>query len=198
MGSLRHFLLGGFIKRYKIGYFVETGTGGGDGLSYAAQFLFCKLYSTEIHKRIYELAKNKFADDGRVTLLNAKSEEALDIILPCIPQDVPILFWLDAHFPGADYKLARYDGEENNDTRLPLEREVEVIRRLRPQLRDILLIDDLRLYEKGKFANGNMPEDIKGFPPEKRNVDFVTKAFGKSHSIFRDYSNEGYLAVVPR
>jgi len=198
MGVLCHFLLDKFIDRYGTRIFIETGTGGGEGLKYAATFPFDRLYSVEIFQKFYELAKKNFEGDNRVAIINAKSDQALDVLLQILPQDAPILFWLDAHFPGADYKQASYAEEKGVDIRLPLEREVEIISRHRLLKRDVIIIDDLRLYEDGDYAHGNTPELLGGAVPEKRGVAFVEKAFGESHFLNRDNSREGYLALIPR
>lgn len=197
MGTLRHFLLDRFIEKYGTTTFVETGTGGGDGLLYASEFSFTKLFSTEIHEKIHLKAKSNFESDKRITLILDDSAHALDALLAGLPPEIPILFWLDAHFPGADYKLAAYDGEANGDIRLPLEREIKAILQRRPLRRDVLLIDDLRLYEEGDFAHGNLPESLADVRPQG-GLNFVTEAFWPSHFIHRDYTREGYLTLVPR
>lgn len=105
------------------------------------------------------------------------------------------IFWLDAHFPGAEEGISRYDAETNEDRRLPLEKEIEIIRTRRSYFKDILIIDDLRIYEEGPFENGNAPEDT--LPKGDRSIGFVTRHFGATHHISRLYRDEGYLILTP-
>lgn len=96
-----------------------------------------------------------------------------------------VLFFLDAHFPGADYHGAPYDPSAPNA--LPMREELELIRRYRPDNHDVILCDDARIYYEAPFANGNIPfkadhgiEDI--FP-------------NRSYSI--DLRDEGYIIIKP-
>ncbi len=198
MGSLRHFLLDKFIAEYGTPYFVETGTGSGDGIDYARGFLFQKIYSIEIHDELCEHMRKKHVDDDRVALINARSDQGLDVLLQVLPQEKPILFWLDAHFPGAHCSKAAYDAEKDEDVRLPLESEINAIARRRRNHRDVILIDDLRIYEEGEFAIGNVPDDLLDSMPKVRNIDFIQNAFMASHFISRDYADGGYLLITPR
>ena len=84
----------------------------------------------------------------------------------------------------------------NKDIKLPLRKEIELIKKLRPGFNDVILIDDLRIYETGPYKSGNMPDNI--LAPSVRNVDFVTEAFAKSHNIQRSFLEEGYLLVLPK
>ena len=67
---------------------------------------------------------------SRIEILNQTSEEALADVLPAVERDKPILFWLDAHFPGADFGLATYKDEHGREPALPLERELALIAKL--------------------------------------------------------------------
>ncbi len=62
-----------------------------------------------------------------------------------------ILFWLDAHFPGADFQLAEYDAEIPELVRLPVTRELHSILCRPPasckKSASVIIIDDLQLIE---------------------------------------------------
>ena len=199
MGTLRFFNLQPLMEQYGCRFLVETGTGIGDGLHYASYFAFEKLWSVEIHPDIAATARERFARDPRIGILEQTSEEALAAVLPTIDRAVPILFWLDAHFPGADFGLATYQDERVLDRRLPLARELDLIGRLRHPCRDVLLIDDLRIYEDGPWEMGPMPDYAQTLPPEMRNIDFVlSPPWSRTHDLKRFHEHTGYLVLVPK
>lgn len=198
MGSVNHFNVHKIIKQYGARIFFETGTGMGSGLQFAAQFPFYQLYSTEIEEELFGICRVKFAQDKRINLLLSPSEPALDIVLQLLPIETPIMFWLDAHFPGADFGLARRDDEHDETIRLPLERELETICRHRPLGKDVILIDDLRIYEDGPFTDGNILPEHHVLPPAERNIDFIFKLLGKTHEVSRDFQDQGYVIAVPK
>ena len=109
MGELFIHNLSEYFTKYDCYTFIETGTGKGTGLNYAVEYPFEKIYSIEYMEPLYEECKKTFADDDRILLLNADSVSGLEEILNTIPEDKNILFWLDAHFPGADFGLNSYD-----------------------------------------------------------------------------------------
>jgi hypothetical protein len=95
--------------------------------------------------------------------------------------------------------LAGYGDERNPDLRLPLERELELIARLRRPCRDVILVDDLRIYEDGPFEMGNLPEIAQTLPPELRNLDFIARGpWTATHELQRLHQHTGYLVLTPR
>ena len=85
------------------------------------------------------------------------------------------------------------------DRRLPLQRELELIARLRRPCRDVILIDDLRIYEDGPFEQGAMPDFAQTLPPHLRNIDFVLRRpWSETHDLQRFHQHTGYLVLAPR
>lgn len=199
MGTLRFFNLQPLMEAYGCRHLFETGTGVGDGVRYASFFRFERIWSVEIHPDIAMTAGERFAGDDRIRILNATSEEALKSVLPDVDRATPIVFWLDAHFPGADFGLASYQDERDADRRLPLQRELELIAKLRHPCRDVILIDDLRIYEDGPWEQGPMPDFAQTLPPEQRNVDFVLRPpWSQTHDLQRFQQHTGYLVLTPK
>ena len=194
MGSLHNFIL----EDIACSVFFETGTGTGASLEYASDHKqFRKLYSTEIHAPTAEKAAAYFAAKPHVTVLNLDSKTALRQVLPTIAKTERILFFLDAHFPGevaSDFKGRT--APEDLALKLPLEQELELIRDLRGDCRDVILIDDLRIYENGPFEAGNLPAADENLSPAQKNIDFAARLF-PNRELFRDYRNEGYLIIAP-
>lgn len=198
MGTLRRFGLQDIIDRYSCNVLIETGTGSGDSLDYCSGFNFKKLYSVEIHKKIYQLARDKFAHDSRIEILNSSSAAAFETIFPSLGMEDKVLFWLDAHFPGVYCGLAKPGDEKADAIRLPLEQELYLISRLRKP-KDVILVDDLRIYEDGPYEMGPLPDYWKNTMQEfQRKIDFVYEYFDNTHNIQRYYNDTGYLTLTPK
>jgi hypothetical protein len=184
-------------KRHGLKSFVETGTGDGLGVAIALQAGFEAVHSVEIVSELVLAARKRFAHEPAVKIWAGDSRQVLELILRELSGE-PALFWLDAHFPGADYGLGSYDAETNVGRRLPLEEEVELIAKARPDCRDIVFIDDARIYQPGPYGGGNLPDDWPPLKGLKRSLDFVRNAYSKTHGIVVDYAQQGYVMVVPR
>jgi len=194
MGSISRFSLNRIAKEYDISYFVETGTWKGDGVAYALKAPFKRIISIEIVPGIAKTAKERFKPDQKVEIIEGDSVAVLARELAGLNGNC--LFWLDAHFPGADEGVKKYDAEEDEDLRLPLEKEIVVIKNTRPTYNDVLIIDDLRIYEDGPYENDNAPADT--LPKGNRSIDFIFKQFESSHIILKSYLDEGYLLLFPK
>ena len=117
MGTLRKYEL----KTTRCKVFFETGTGLGHSLKHALDNGdFSRLYSSEIHEKTAERATDKFKHHPNVSIINSDSLSALHQVVPTIPKEEPILFFLDAHFPGE--VEAGFDYQQNfpSDQTLPL------------------------------------------------------------------------------
>jgi hypothetical protein len=201
MGQLRHFGLNQLADRFGLNVFVETGTGTGDSLAYAAScFAFDTLYSCEIDLTLADRAVSRFALDSRVHVHPLPSTAFLSVLLPALPAETA-LFWLDAHFPGADYGMAPYaDPTISAAVRLPLQDELNLIHRLRPDhaARDVILIDDARIWVDMDFGSGQLPDHLRPLCPANRHIDFITDLFADTHRMRVDISHEGYIVLTPR
>mgnify|MGYP001070371232 CR=1 FL=1 len=175
-----------------IKHFVETGTGQGHSLKFMHEFTKGELdsYSTvEIWPSLFEEAVSKFP---WANCYSGHSPEAMKLILEKIPVDEPIIFWLDAHFPGADYGLKPRQ-QEATDEVWPLESELQVIASFRPKGQDIILIDDHRMIED---IQPNMKKHCPNW--EFPGMGFVEKQFGSSHDFQICPLNESYLILTPK
>jgi hypothetical protein len=195
MGELYFFRLAELIKAFNADTFFETGTGFGFGVQVARTLPFKLILSVEIVASEVERIRPAFGSDPRVQLLIGRSIDLMPQVLPRIPGN--IIFWLDAHFPGAHHHLRGYDAEKDVDTRLPLERELALIKQLRPGKRDVILIDDLRIYENDKFEWGNL-SDIGQQGLGKFDCKFLYSTFQDTHDAHRFLNHSGYLALIPK
>lgn len=200
MGTLAHFNLQAIAEMHGVRNFVETGTAQGDSLALAATIPeFAALHSVEIMPDLVSKAKMRFASDARVQIWEGDSRSCLPMILRELSPE-PTLFWLDAHFPGAHtaaQTVESYAAEQEVGKRLPLEDEINLIRAARGEARDILLIDDARIYLPLDLP-GALPKDWPPLAGIKRSLDFVRDAYGTTHGVVVDFADQWYGMVFPR
>ena len=125
-----------FIK-YPNRVFVETGTYIGDSVQMALDAGFEKIYSIELSKKYYKIAKDRFNYFENVEIIHGDSSEILPILIKNINE--PITFWLDAHYSKGDTALGKYCS--------PLMIELEQIRKTGIKNHTIM-IDDIRCWNK--------------------------------------------------
>lgn len=188
MGSLARHDLKRLIEEHGLTSIVETGTYVGDGVQIAFDSGIKKIFSVEIHKSYYKQAKARFSKCRNVKLFLGNSIDILPKIISFLHKDDVILWWLDAH-------ISREFGNEDIK-QFPLEDELRLIVGSRHIANDLFIMDDLRIYETGKFENGNW-EDRKEYGAP-RGIKFVRKLLGKTHSITKQYEDEGYIVAFPK
>ncbi len=198
MGQLKDFDLQKYIKDFSTNLFVETGSGTGTGIEYAMKFPFHSIDSCEIDLEQADKLTKRYSHDKRVTIWPKESSRFLTEFLSKTSPAFPILFFLDAHFPGADLGKAKFDAEPNLDIRLPLEKELLIIDMFRPESKDVIIIDDVRIYEKGPFSGGNMIDYGVEHCANYTGLDFVSKIFQDTHNITKSYKDSGYLVLEPK
>ena len=194
MGSINKFDLSDYMNKYNSKYFIETGTYKGDGLSYAKSFKFDKIFSIEILEEFHNMNIVRFKDDKNITLINKNSVDGLKEILT--KNNIGnTIFWLDAHLPsfysneyGTDYTIEK-------DILIPLEEELNIIINNKDISNDVFIIDDLRIYERGNFRNGEWLDVISsGF----EGINFINKILSETHNITKSYDDEGYIICLPK
>lgn len=203
MGHLQAFDVQKLIDHFNIYGYIETGTGVGDSLYHALSFPFKKLYTIEYDYKLFsdivsEMTNNQHGIDSRLKLINDMSKKALPKIIKEIDEKDTYLFFLDAHFPGADFTEApdRYvvSRKKYGDDAIPLRDELEIIYKMRPLHKDVIIIDDVWIYEKGPFERGNWEEK------DKLNIGdmgFVYEIFKDHYSFQKNYKQQGYLILTP-
>ena len=193
MGTLRKYNL----NKCHCEYFFETGTGLGSSLRHALHNgNFKKIFSTEIHSDTAVKAQLLFKKNRDVEIRNENSTIALKKILPTLSKSDSILFFLDAHFPGEVSEGFNYESNVPNSLTMPLKEELKLIKLIRPDSDDILIVDDLNLFEDGPFQNGNIVKNYANITKNERGLSFVEDIFS-DRGIYRDYRDEGYLIIKP-
>lgn len=200
MGTIRAFSLSEYISKYDLKNFIETGTYYGDGVAYAAQFPFKQIISFEIEPTLFEHCEKRFKDDERIEIILGDSSTKLGEILASNKLNDNCLFFLDAHFPGADANLAEYNAEKKDNTRLPLKDELIAISKRKNN--DVIIIDDLRLFENCaniKSVDQHFKDIGKGHISAQELVHFdlfsIIAVFLPEYRLSRVYRDEGYLIL---
>ena len=144
-----------YAKRFQIDILIETGTYKGD-MVIATKKLFKKIYSIEIDKHLYNLAKKRCSKYKHIFLYHGDSINILPQILFNIKQ--PCLFWLDAHYSGGI--------TSKGELETPIMKELEIILNS-SQINHVILIDDARFFI-GKHDYPTI-ETVKNFIRNKDN-----------------------------
>ena len=185
------FSIEALIQQFNLKNFVETGTGIGDSVDYAVD-KFENIISIEIHPEIAQKASERFKENNNVNIIEGHSTDVLKEKVSQLEGNT--LFWLDAHFPGADFKYAKYEDEKDPEKRIPLEGELKAICDKKDVSADIFLIDDLRVYEDGPYQGGNweLRPSLGG-----SDIRFVEDLLKSTHYIVKDYRFGGFLNIFP-
>jgi hypothetical protein len=198
MGAIYAFDIEQLIGQYELSTYVETGTGAGVSLQHALSFPFHNLFSIEMDTQLYDQVRTKYCAEN-ISIMLGKSKDQLPGILTDSKIKGNILFFLDAHFPEADFGSG-YDRYTKSiqtyaEDALPLKNELEIIRKLRPNNPDVVIIDDLRIYEDGNYEDGNWLER-SNYAIGGR--EFVAEMFEKTHDIEIVLKHQGYLVLTPK
>jgi hypothetical protein len=207
MGSISSFNLTPIIEKYNTKIYVETGTGIAECLTYANKFSFDKLYSVELDGDLANEAKLKVPSE-KVEIINDYSTNGLkNNILPNLPKDEPVLFFLDAHFPGADFHKISYEESitQYKEESLPLKLEVDIILENRDISKDVFIIDDWFLYQPELTYEAN---NTKNWPYSELQKSLnliqdddatnIISRFEATHNIEVDPRHQGYLVITPK
>jgi hypothetical protein len=211
MSALRDINTINLIQRHRTRIFFETGTGLGDGIQRMKQpeYGFDLLISCDIDKELADHAAKTFRQEpARIRIYNAEGPTVLRDILPQLPLDQPIFYWLDSHFANSDYNLGdkplvSHEASGLPDVRLPAWNEIKIIKELRIDkgARDLILLDDIMLYDEREDyedsvarLSGNQP-----VPPQyrtilKRSIELLKD----THKAVRHVIAQGILVLEPR
>ena len=178
---------------YDIKNFVETGTGQAEVVQTVVEAdENLNIHTIEVIPEIYDKNKINFSYLKDVNWHLGTSFDILPEILPDLKGTT--LFWMDAHFPGADFGLSSYGDEKDDDKRLPLKKELETIVENRDVTNDVFVIDDLRIYEDGPFGDGNW-EDREKYGGD--GIEFIEELFDETHYVVKSYNAQGSILLFP-
>lgn len=189
MGHISRFDITDLTVRYGLQYFVETGVGQCESLFHVARnHPFVAYYSCDWDEIMVRGSRWRLRDDPRVLIIHARSTNFLQMVLGWMPASMPCFFWLDAHFPGT--------GHPDEKLRLPLQDELEIIANMRREGRDVIAIDDLRLFDQGPFEEP-LQDDLREWAAAEKGIGFVYDTLARTHDIACFYDGGGYVLATP-
>ena len=180
------------IKKYREEYnlvdFIETGCWQGAGIRQAYDSGYHRAYSCDINEEFVTMCKTLFP------YAHIEHSESLEFLTQLLPtQTNKTLFWLDAHFPDI------YGQDEfAEEFRIPLLTEIELIKQLKPNYKDdVIVCDDMRTFRSDKN-----PTYTAGELPEKHLVDVDWDNFIGMLSETHDYelinNYDGVIIFYPK
>lgn len=217
MGQLNRFDINELVALFGIRNYLETGTGLGVSLLYALQSkAIDSFFSIEIDEKLansvqlhHRIGTSRSLDQ-KVRVINSESVAALKAILNGELDQRPTLFFLDAHFPGADFFQLSYGDsvDQNSILSLPVILELAAISLARNGAKnDVIIIDDLFLFDSGEFAfDREHPDKAASVREVLRRRDMylggsfstvLKLIFGQKRKIRRFYEHQGYVMVLP-
>lgn len=205
MGALRNFPLNQLLKNGCPPIAIELGSGYGTGIYELLKFQFVNILSVEINPEQVELLNNVFRFDTRVRVINSLTTNFLKSTLGNIHQSIPLFIFSDAHFPNADFGLADFDSEKDENVRMPLIKEMGLIKELRADrgAKDIILIDDISLYDDSDRQydddHKKKPNAEKLLPKLHRNyLNKIIENFKETHNSQVITLEQGFLLMTPK
>jgi hypothetical protein len=170
--------------------FVETGCYRGAGLQYAKQIGFAedKLYSCDIDPNA---ATNCLRSMPSATILPIESISFLKNILP--KNQLPTLFWLDAHYPSL-YGIT----DETEIEKMPVFEEIAVIKQLKKNYQnDVIVCDDLRVLADSRNPRYS-PGEIPAYYYIDGAWDNLVSILADTHNLTIDLVGEGLAIFTPK
>jgi hypothetical protein len=113
-----------------------------------------------------------------------------------------VFFFLDAHFPGADFHKITYEESirEFKDEAFPLLNEIKIIKERRDISKDVFIIDDWKLYDD------TLPYEFPGWQYKylQEELGLVTNSstiiseFTDTHDCEINVRHQGFLIATPK
>jgi hypothetical protein len=173
------------IERYDVQNYVETGVG--TGFSFSKVLLFgINTYGVELDRQFEAQYQKEYTTS---TIIFGYSKDVLPNLLAQVSA-APTLFWLDAHYPNSDYNNHPYDSIKDAALRVPLEIELKMIMESRDISKDVIVIDDLRIYKE-------VPPGTRWRLMEPGDGKFINDMLDKTHTISEKYNHQGYAIATP-
>ena len=158
---------------FRIQTLVETGTALGAMIT-ATKRWFKTIYSIELDHNLAAAARERFAHDKHVHILEGDSATLLPQLLPTLSGEAAC-FWLDGHFSGP--------GTAMGQTFTPILEELDSIALHRGTTKDLIFIDDARLFTRDP-----------GYPSLEKFTRHIERVFGRSPL----FSQSDAIVVLPQ
>lgn len=198
MGRVGSIGLTRLVQEFTLDTFVETGTGWGLSVEDALMIpALTDVRSIEIDRETYLRNAEKFLDWARVRLYRGDSRIELWFIIDALKASARVLWYLDAHFPGSGRAVPTQMLPLTTSAEDAVPLAGEVIQLLGRNLQnDVIVIDDLCMFEPGLFEAGNDSSYREVL--QSKAITTLEKALADSHNFTRVTKDNGYLICTPR
>jgi hypothetical protein len=197
MGTVASIGLDWLVQSHRLDTFVESGTGHGHNLIRALQWpQLTALHSIEIDYPTHHRAAVTFSNEPRVKLYHGDSSQILGAIASELSPQRRVLWYLDAHFAGSG-RIEPLAMVVDRDPRelVPLQREVVGLRGRRDLAGDVVIVDDLCLFEVGPYeTDAPQLREQLGL----QSLGWLDHLFSRTHEISRLTRDGGYWVARPR
>lgn len=197
MGGLIRFDLNKICSCFDLERLVETGTGMGNSLAWAAGSGFSELHSVEFTKELFEKCRQRFIANKNVHLTHGRSGDFLRRMVSADSVNLPTLYFLDAHFiGGADFGMVSYSDSIRESESFPLLNEFDIL--LGVDLSSsVIIVDDARIYFSGEFQNGECPDFARRWEESSELLERIER-LSESHAAYLLKEDDGYLILAPK
>ncbi len=196
MGELKKHPIGRWRTRFQLGAMVETGCWRGDGVLAGLRTGYPVVHTIDVDPAAFQrMAKRVRAHLGESYLRHVETHlgDSAEVVSDLAETlEVPVLWWLDAHYP------EQYNPDAEG-TKLPLIHEVEAIVSA-GRKHDVLLMDDLRIYG-ARGQSGPLPErgssGAKLEPGSREELEYIVEVLSLTHRVTFDRRDGVYLVAKP-
>jgi hypothetical protein len=187
MGDLGAHPIRVYKEKYGLTAMLETGTGHGSGVNVGVRSGFTKILTCEIDRDNWNRAMDENVSPF-IHFIHFYLGDSVEVLPTMLDQlnGERLLIWLDAHL-----------GEAPIDKRLPLEKELQILTSKRDCSKDVIIVDDLRLYDRTLWGPNafNIYKHVKN--PEMNISKEEIEGFFLNHKIIISTKNEGALVFLP-
>ncbi len=194
MGTLRRFNLQALATSHQVTHVIETGFGQGHSSHFCLKSGMQQVLSCEIYPPLFAAAPKwpnlQLFNDDSLTFLQ---REAVQLTLA----EQRSLIFLDAHYPGADFKFEAYDSNKfSQEISLPLLGELALLQGRADDA--LIVIDDTRIYIRSMFQA--VPTNLVPMPTEEMEQAFLLalRQFESTHFFKFLREDTGYAILWPR
>lgn len=202
MGELHRLPIRKWRQDFELTTLVETGSFKGDGIRAALRAGFARVISIELSPRQLAIAAQNV--EAEFPIGGSKWEirlgDSAEVLRDLLREDhfrlpqTRVLWWLDAHYPEL------YAGGAEG-AQLPLLDEIHALVESKHDLaRDIIAIDDWRIYEEIKNAAGPLPQKLRidGALPAPGHGAAIRALLEPTHCLNLILSDGGYMVGFPK
>ena len=205
MGNIRNLDIKPYIHQYNTQIYLSLGAGYGTDIFNSLVYPFSNILSVEIIEEQVELLQKFFRFDNRVKIFCDTTENFLKQVLPKIPINTNLFIYCDAHFKGADMGFYDFDEEKNEDLKLPLFRELNIIKELWVDRggQSVIIADDISLFDRSdrKYESDHKLSNLSSKIMPQKYDNYLPKFI----NLFKDTHNSkiltkenGWLILTPK